>query len=416
MSTARTADLVLDLNGQNERVNRLYTHLTFCFSHSDDSSYDASTIEQLLRTALNTLRSALPWIGGRVVKREQDGLYAIRIPNRADGLPQDRLTVNEELDLNFDDLRACGFPASLLHEDRLAPCSTFLADIPEDGAPVFLIKAVLVKGGLLLTLAAQHGSMDMTGGNRIQTSADQLQPTIAPQTSRDHAGPSAAPDPAPAWTTFRLPATALTTIKASATKDITSGFISTDDTITALVWQAITRATTHHHNPAEQDTTLMQTTLSRNVDLRPALHLLAPESIMNQPLGRTAQSLRTALDSEKLVEQFDAQAEEFCGARDNQPIPKQPPATDRNSTGRTLQVRVSSWATYTKVHEFEFGLGLGPPVAVRRPAFRDGAREGLVYFLPKTTSRAIDVMVCLRPAALNELRELVEDHGAIWIG
>ena len=62
-----------------------------------------------------------------------------------------------------------------------------------------------------------------------------------------------------------------------------------------------------------------------------------------------------------------------------------------------LDVRLSSWAKENLCAlEFGFGFEIGKPEAVRRPRFSEGAREGLVYFLPKTLHGEIVVGVWLK--------------------
>jgi hypothetical protein len=70
-----------------------------------------------------------------------------------------------------------------------------------------------------------------------------------------------------------------------------------------------------------------------------------------------------------------------------------------------LDVRLSSWAK-EKCCDLDFGFG--KPTAVRRPRFAQGAREGLVYFLPKTLDGEIAVGVCLRDDDLERLKDDVE--------
>ena len=66
-----------------------------------------------------------------------------------------------------------------------------------------------------------------------------------------------------------------------------------------------------------------------------------------------------------------------------------------------LDIRLSSWA---KENCYDLDFGFGKPEAVRRPRFVVGAREGLVYFLPKTLEGEIAVGVCLRDDDLERLK------------
>jgi len=55
-------------------------------------------------------------------------------------------------------------------------------------------------------------------------------------------------------------------------------------------------------------------------------------------------------------------------------------------------------------YDFDFGFGIGKPEAARRPRLTEGAREGLVFFLPKTLDGEIAVGVCLRDEDMKRLR------------
>ncbi|KAK8069704.1 hypothetical protein PG994_006320 [Apiospora phragmitis] len=63
-----------------------------------------------------------------------------------------------------------GIPASLLDETMLAPCGTFrhsTGTTTGPAAPVFLLQANLIPGGLLLVINGLHSCMDMAGQTQI---------------------------------------------------------------------------------------------------------------------------------------------------------------------------------------------------------------------------------------------------------
>lgn len=88
----------------------------------------------------------------------------------------------------------------------------------------------------------------------------------------------------------------------------------------------------------------------------------------------------------------------------------------RGTSRECVEVRLSSWAKEA-CYQKHFGVHRGRPVAIRRPRFLEGAREGLVYFLPRTMAGDIVVGVCLQKADLEALRMLpsFRDH-AQYIG
>jgi len=68
------------------------------------------------------------------------------------------------------------------------------------------------------------------------------------------------------------------------------------------------------------------------------------------------------------------------------------------------------------VYELEFGLGMGKPVAVRRPRFEPV--EGLAYLLPRDGDKGDVVLVtCLKEDELEKLRGREEwNRFATFIG
>lgn len=115
---------------------------------------------------------------------------------------------------------------------------------------------------------------------------------------------------------------------------------------------------------------------------------------MHEPLGEIAAQLRSALDGEALVRKLRIQAMRIS-TRDNAPTFAAPSTPE-------LDVRLSSWA---KEQCYDLDFGFGRPKAVRRPRFVEGAREGLVYFLPKTLDGEIVVGVCLRDEVMERLKQ-----------
>ena len=88
-----------------------------------------------------------------------------------------------------------------------------------------------------------------------------VKPTPSKPISDDH---NTAPPPNCTWAYFIFSPTSLTTLKSFATKPImlSSCYISTDDVLTAFIWQSIIRARHPRLNPIA-DSTLARTVNSR---------------------------------------------------------------------------------------------------------------------------------------------------------
>lgn len=133
--------------------------------------------------------------------------------------------------------------------------------------------------------------------------------------------------------------------------------------------------------------------------------------LVETPLGKLAADLRSAFDPKVLADRTRASAAQ---------IENGGPVTPSlaSISNPEMDVRLSSWAK-GKCYELDFGLapGIRRPEAVRRPRFTDGAREGLVYFLPKKMDGEIAVGVCLRDSDL-EILKMDAEFGkyAIYVG
>lgn len=454
-------DFPLDILGQYERINRIYTQIALCFPLPDDTETTRSGIIEALARGLSSLGTAFPWTAGQVVRGE-DGVFRIKpFPDRPGG-SHPRLEVKDLRDdpsgPKWDELLKREFPFSMLDEDVIAPCKTMVG--PSAELPVLLAQANFIEGGLLLTVNAQHGSMDMGGQGRVIAllakamrgevfSKDEVEgcnvrrtgwiPLLgdeqrslsgarededAPECGDSHQReiPTRVESP-PLWAYLAFPGESLTQIKALAMGDTPRGqWVSRDDALTALIWQAISLA----RSPGPRDPGARNTTLTRNVDARGYLGLpptypglvttatshASPVGLLlarRRPLGSVAAELRAALrDAGSLVRGLRSRATAIArggggggGGRTGSPA---------------LEVRVSSWAR-EEIYDLDFGPLLGRPEAVRRPRFREGAREGLVYFLPRARDREVVVGVCLMEEDMQRLKASPEvARWARWIG
>ncbi|ETN36820.1 uncharacterized protein HMPREF1541_07807 [Cyphellophora europaea CBS 101466] len=433
--------LVLDILGQQERINLLYTLLTLCFElPSSAAPVDISTC---LQSGLNSLAVNFPWLSGKVNQR--DGVFMI--DDFQETIPLILKDLSHDQDCpDWQQQQRAGFPFRMLHETVVAGCKTLAAStFPASGLPVFVVQANLLANGLLLTFAAQHGSMDMTGlgqvmsllsaacrGERFTDSEISvgnmkrqdilpvLDESLAAQEDdsamdRDRLATSDQRTPVdqhclPAdlvWAYFSFSAPSLRSLKGEANRTMPEGkFVSTDDVLSSFVWQRIIRVRLLRLN----EPSVLYSTLSRNVDMRRQFsvpdkypgflnhateHTFPLDCLVNRSLGQISAELRAALEPTALRRRFNM---ETTRIRCKQPQQKA-------YSNPELDIRLSSWA---KERSYGLDFGFGLPVAVRRPAFTDGAREGLAYLMPKRLDGEIAVAVCLRSDDLLRLRTDVE--------
>ncbi|GAD98122.1 hypothetical protein UREG_06929 [Paecilomyces variotii No. 5] len=457
-TTPGLESFVLDILGQQPKINRLYTHLTLCFPLSDDLYSSSEAIVKILTKGLERLSENFPWVAGKVV-RYDDGNFMIRPSGRSTHFILKEYKEHHDGDPHdvpdWTTLENAKFPFSMLDELSIAPQKTLAVSseesISERPILVFLVQANLITGGLLLTFSAQHGSMDMRGQAQVMhllakacreekftgselRNGNMNRENIIPLLDESDLGPDR---PIPinpvgerdktktsplkshqqsqnncTWAYFLFPDTSLAALKSIAlTTTPLGGFVSTDDALSAFVWQSITQA--RLPRIAKADSIHYNSTLSRNVDVRrhfgipesypglviaATIHTAAIDVLSHESLGTLAAELRSALNARSLKYKTCKLATIISKDRNSEManfVPKGVPELD---------VRISSWA---KENCSSLDFGFGKPVAVRRPRFREGAREGLVYFLPKSIDGEIAVGICLRD---EDMERLKTDH------
>ena len=376
-----------------------------------------------------------------------------------------RLVVNDARDdsslPSMHDFRQARFPFRMLDESGVAPINTLAAGT-EGPAPIFVLQANFIDDGLLLTFVTQHNAMDMTGQAQVmyllskacygQSFTDEESrignlprhdliplldesytpgPELAYQIAKSAASESASStgegesDPATppqcSWSYFLFSGASLARLKVSAMGNITdsTGFVSTDDALSAFIWQAVSKARLPRLKPTDE------TVFARALDPRRYLNLPATypglvqnmaystsniEKLVKAPLGSIASKLRTAVDpkTSDIGYATRALATWFHRVEDKESV----------SVTATLNlakdIMLSSWVKYS-CYEMDFNLGLGKPEAVRRPQFT--VVESLFYLMPKREDGEIAVALCLRQEDLERLKE-DEEFGtyATYIG
>ncbi|KAL1856618.1 hypothetical protein Plec18170_003587 [Paecilomyces lecythidis] len=447
-TTESLESFYLDILGQQPKINRLYTNITLCFPLPGDSDSPIKAIGETLTKGLGRLSASFPWVAGKVVQ-DDDGNFKIQpFEKSPQFIYRDDHYGNPQDVPDWTILERAKFPFSMLDEPSIAPKKTVMVSNEESPTPVFLIQANLISRGLLLTFSAQHGSMDMRGQAQVMHllakacrdepftnlelhSGNMDRKNIIPLLNGSDLGPDRwipmntvsegdktktfsmksqqQPENDCTWAYFLFQDASLNTLKSIAlTTTPLGGFVSTDDALSAFVWQSITRA--RLPRIAKTNTIQYNSTLSRNVDVRrhfgipdsypglvttATIHTAAIDVLLQESLGTLAADLRSALNPTSLKHKTCRLATIISENKNSDMasfVPKGVPELD---------VRISSWA---KENCSSLDFGFGKPVAVRRPRFREGAREGLVYFLPKSLDGEIAVGICLRNEDMEQLK------------
>jgi trichothecene 3-O-acetyltransferase len=452
--TVEDLDIILDILGQQPGL-QIYTQICLCFSVVDESSY--STIINVLTDGLERLSASFPWVAGQIVNEDvgegNTGVFKIKSLEKIPRFVVKDLRHDPSIP-SIDTLRRANFPFSMLDENVVAPRNTLPGSSGESAlvpAPVFLVQANFIKGGLLLTFVGHHMAMDMTGQGQIihliskacrnepftseelssgnlaghnliplldEDSYDQgsalahqlVKPSpshiISSGTTGDQAPP---PPPKCTWTYFTFTSTSLTALKSIAAKTITlpsGGYISTDDALTAFIWQSTIRARLPRLSPTVESTLARAVDPRRYVDISPTYagivqnmtyHTEKLQNLVEEPLGSVASKLRFAVDPKTSNLRHSTRAIATYLSRN----------PDKNTFSVTAaidasrDIMLSSWANID-CYQLDFNLGLGKPEAVRRPQF--DPCEGLMYLMPRKPDGEIVVGICLRDEDIERLK------------
>ncbi|KAG0331403.1 hypothetical protein BG004_001684 [Podila humilis] len=457
----------VDILGQQVSLN-IYTQLTLCYPVKDESALPA--ILSTLNAGLDRLVTVVPWAGGQVVvegaTKNNSGMSVIR-PLDYNEMPKVIVKDlrNDPSAPTMQTLKDAEFPMSMLDENMLCPRNTLPGTAGEPlSRPVFMVQATIVKGGLLLTFVGQHQVMDMIGQHVLMDLLNKachpdveftkeemdnvnvareniipLLPDTTTETGLEHQVVPPAPAPAPAsapaseqkdvtaveessappksssWAYFSFDANALASLKSLANASLPSstsstsasaGFISTDDALSALIWQSIARARLARFSPT------VECTFGRAVDMRKFLNLsptypgvvqiLAYSSGTLQqlahqdPLGVIAARLRASLDKDTLSHNIIAASTFLHRTMDKWTI------YILKAIDLDVSMMLSSWAKLEGCWSLDFNMGLGPPIAVRRPRFTPF--PSLMYLMPKSPQGEISAAICALDEDLERLK------------
>lgn len=446
----------IDILGQQPSLTSLYTQISFCYSVTDESSYP--TIIDKLTKGLEQLVAAFPWLAGKV----ED----LQIKPSLDRTTISQLIIVKDLRTDtsvptMEDFRKAKFPIRMFDETIFAPCNTVsIFDFKDKESPVFLIQANYIQGGLILTFNANHQAMDMIGQAEIMSLLSKachqrpfkdqeisignldrqniipllnedeqkqlnIEHQIAKPTASSKSSSSSPTPPSCHWANFIFEKDSLNQLKSIASKDLleNTDFISTDDALTAFIWQSITKARLPRLQQQQQnddniDLTTKITKFARAIDVRSFLNVpstypgmvqnmtyhqfnlqdLASSSSEKIPLGHIASDLRFAIDPKTSI--LGPKTRELATLLS---ITEDKIAISATATLDTsVDLMLSSWAK-VNCYSLDFNLGLGLPESVTRPLFVP--IEGLIYLLPKNLKGNIVVSLCLRDDDMERLKD-----------
>lgn len=434
-------DIPVDTLGKQPAL-QIYTAVSSIYAVP--SPVDRDRIIATLRTGLERLTASFPWIAGQVVDKDTVNKFGEFCIVPYQDIPP--LTVVELTERDgfpsLKEMTEARFPARMLDEQLIASEWTLPALNPkrkaDDPYPVFAVQASFIDGGLILTFATVHTVFDFVGqahmqallsracrgeaftdeeikqGNRsrhdvvpfLDDSYDvkELASHMIKRPPPDTTAAPATPPPKASWVYFSFSPQSLAQLKAYATASLSSGFVSSDDVVTALLWQTVARARLHRLDAAQT------VQLTRAADSRKSLgvsefypgflqtqiyHDYHLEDLAEAHVGTVAQMLRQRVKLEDI------------GLSTRAVVTLINEWSDRSMISFTANIdyssalSISSWAK-PDLYGLDFGLGLGNPVAVRRPSLT--AVEGLAYLTPKSAEEGMFVIICLRDEEIETLK------------
>ncbi|ORY68371.1 trichothecene 3-O-acetyltransferase [Pseudomassariella vexata] len=422
-----------DVMGTLPMVKR---YIVFCLAFTLEESISISAVEHALKDTLKRLTVAFPWLAAQVVFEGQEQGKSV-IPKVIPLGDTIELIVKDlRQDASFPTMAELGkanFPFTMLDSAVIAPpiASSWATDGPDKTAPVLILQANFVQGGLLLLFSGNHTQMDMTGlggiislfskacrkepftgsevaqGNQSRRNAvpllgDNYQP--GPELDDVFAKPRPPIDisSAPRWVYFNFPAANLGRLKTEASDQTIVPYISTDDAVCALVWQRITQA--RKSRLGSQTTTLFGRpfTVRKYFGLEGYLgHMVdvaygSETDVWEKPLGEVAGRLRAVLQRDEQIKHHSRAFATMIHRLDDKSQLVNGACLDFNR-----DICISSYAN-VKCCEWDFGPILGRPEAGRRPKM--GASLGWAYMMPKSRNGDLAVGICISEGDVESLR------------
>ncbi|KAF5865105.1 hypothetical protein ETB97_005346 [Aspergillus alliaceus] len=452
-----TFEHVQDVIGQLP-ILKSYSHILICFAVSDEKREAAiQHIERAVRLVMKTF----PYLSGKVINEGSgsgsSGTFKVASSGEWESSEHVFVRVEDRTDVcpSYDELCAAHGPSSLLPGHLLSARKGFpesYQETEDDPAPVLDFQANIVRGGLLLDLAAQHNIIDGTGifqivnllatalrgdkfplfqiheGNRDRRSLIRLLGPDEPLLDHSELKPpviiKAPPPPevlAPyKWRYYRFPLDSVNKIRELANNkpedfDPSTTSISLNDAITAFCWQRITTI-----RLKRLETPTAYSKLSRAVDFRRVMKLtpaylghmvricntrLTFQEIVNSSLSRLASLLRKAV--QEISKEYALRSYVTF-------IANEPDKSDIAYGGSFNPQTDFSCSSIAHVKVPDFGP-LGAPGLIRRPTF--GPLPCSSYVAPMLHGEGMEALVCLHEndiealAADESWKELVEYVG-----
>jgi hypothetical protein len=328
----------------------------------------------------------------------------------------------------------------MLKEEFFAPI-TVLPSGDEDRSPLLQLQLSIIIGGVVLSVMANHQAMDGTAQDQICYLLDKACNGISfteeeirignlerkgivdifdddwqpPLESMYRANPTAkkkAREDEPRddrvghhWISVLFGPSSLSNLKTTISDDLKSGFVSTDDALTALIWQSIAKARSARYPPSTTST------IGRSVNPRKYLGIPAtyPGYISNNAYStHTLHDLANSSLS-SIATELRSKVSDYTGIRDTTKefATLLHRAFDKNEVNinATLDLDVdvifSSWANM-RGYNFDFGLGLGKPTYFRRMDHLGVPSLG--FLLPKRPDGENILSICLRTDDIAMLR------------
>ncbi|KAK5053126.1 hypothetical protein LTR84_002100 [Exophiala bonariae] len=432
----------------------LKRYIVICLAFElDDYQTTATDVETALKDALTRLASAFPFLTGQVVMEGRREGHS----GRPKIIPLQPTISLHSKDLRHDpefpsmqQMRQAQYPISMLNAEVLSPAIavSWSSEGFENTAPVFMLQTNFVRGGLILTVAGNHMTMDMTGlgmvisllskaclaeqfseeeiqqGNRSRGDAvpllgEDYEPGpelddayMKPRATEEKNNPSptseptttfSLPHPPPKWVYFNFGASALSTLKRQASNQTITPYISTDDAVGALCWQGISRARALRLGDQ------VRTVFARPISARKYLGLQGlyighmvdmvystATDVHAHPLGPTAGRLRSLLLEDAKITQHVRAFATMLDRLDDKSVLVNGACLDPQR-----DIVLSSYANI-RCCELSFGPVLGRPDAARRPSMPPW--PSLCYLMPKSRAGDIAVALCLSEVDIAALR------------
>lgn len=449
-----------DLLGTMVRV-KMYTQICYCYPLPDPSILPQML--EILNQGYARLCADIPWLAGRVtIRPARPGRGVGHFVGRTDVTPTVKvndLTITEPKFTSFEELQAAGFPFRLLDSSLLTDPETKSLSFENNQATVLMIQLNLIPDGMILTISGDHTQLDGQGvaqvtqlfskacrnipltpeeiyeSNRARIDVipiDDLK-TYEPGLELSHymvanrkvQAVAIGSDVSSRWAYIHFSRASLVKLKAHAneTRSSETPYITTNDALSALLWQASCRA---RLNRLSGDA---ESIFCRAVDMRSYMNVspmylgnmlhqayspLPVSTVCSLPLGKIASILRTSLNPQDLTTGLRSLVTYIAAHQDD--LSSVSFAADIDSS---KDIWFSSWAGLP-CYDFDFalgglGVGLEKPDKVRVPLLH--AFEGLFYLLPMDRDGGIDAAVCLREVELDGMSgdEELKRWGD-WIG